>query len=131
MGMSIVIIIIIITIIIITIMIIIIIIIIINNNNNKFPACAMMFTLLPASKSISQVGSKSFRIYRHVFRDGFVNGQMLISITNDHLEQQKITNIWHRQAILFAVAKLREASEQLTSGRSDSLGEVIARPYVY
>jgi hypothetical protein len=125
MGMSIVIII-IITIIIITIIIIIIIIIIISNN--KFPACAMLFTLLPATKSISQVGSKSFRIYRHIFRDGFVNGQMLISITNDHLEQQKITNIWHRQAILFAVAKLREASEQLTSGRSDSLGEVIARP---
>jgi hypothetical protein len=50
-----------------------------------------------------------------------------MSITNDHLEQQKITNVWHRQAILFAVAKLREASDHLTSGRSDSLGEVIAR----
>ena len=74
----------------------------------------------------SQVGSKSFRIYRHVFRDGFVNGQMLLSINPDILEQNKITNIWHRQAILFAVAKLKEASEQLASGRSDSLGEVIA-----
>ncbi len=73
-----------------------------------------------------QVGSKSFRIYRHIFRDGFVNGQMLLSITNDILEQNKITNIWHRQSILFAVAKLREASEQLSSGRSDSLGEVPA-----
>ncbi len=50
---------------------------------------------------------------------------MLLSITNDILEQNKITNIWHRQSILFAVAKLREASEQLTSGRADNLGEVL------
>lgn len=75
-----------------------------------------------------QVGSKSFRIYRHIFRDGFVSGQMLLSITNDILEQNKITNIWHRQSILFAVAKLREASEQLTSGRADNLGEVLTTP---
>jgi hypothetical protein len=105
---------------------IIIIIIIIIFNNNKFPAFAMMFTLLPAIKSISQVGSKSFRIYRHIFRDCFVNGEMLISMTDDILEQNKISNIWHRQAILFAVAKLRKASENLTSGRFDSMGEVTA-----
>ena len=73
-----------------------------------------------------QVGSKSFRSYRHIFREGLVNGQMLLSITNDILEQNKITHIWHRQAILFSVAKLREASDQLSSGRSDSLGEVLA-----
>jgi hypothetical protein len=78
----------------------------------------------------SQVGSKSFRIYRHIFRDGFVNGQMLLSITNDILEQNKIVNVWHRQSILFAVGKLREASDQLSMGRTDTLGEVlIVRTY--
>ena len=51
---------------------------------------------------------------------------MLLSITNDILEQNKIVNVWHRQSILFAVGKLREASDQLTTGRSDSLGEVQA-----
>lgn len=71
-----------------------------------------------------QVGGKPFRIYRHLFRDGFVNGQMLLSVTNDILEQMKITNIWHRQSILFAVGKLREASDQLSTGRSETLGEV-------
>jgi len=75
---------------------------------------------------LQQVGSKSFRSYRHIFREGLVNGQMLLSITNDVLEQNKISNIWHRQSILLAVAKLREASENLTSGRFDSLGEVTA-----
>jgi hypothetical protein len=51
---------------------------------------------------------------------------MLLSITNDILEQNKIVNVWHRQSILFAVGKLKEASDQLTTGRSDSLGEVQA-----
>jgi hypothetical protein len=49
---------------------------------------------------------------------------MLLSITNDILEQNKITNVWHRQSILFAVGKLKEASDQLSTGRSDNLGEV-------
>jgi hypothetical protein len=74
--------------------------------------------------SFPQVGSKPFRIYRHLFRDGFVSGQMLLSVTNDILEQMKITNIWHRQSILFAVGKLKEASDQLSTGRSENLGEV-------
>ncbi len=85
-------------------------------------------TILKVQKRIGftclQVGSKPFRIYRHLFRDGFVNGQMLLSVTNDILEQMKITNIWHRQSILFAVGKLREASDQLSAGRSENLGEV-------
>jgi hypothetical protein len=51
---------------------------------------------------------------------------MLLSITDHLLEQNKIVNVWHRQSILFAVGKLKEASEHLTSGRSDSLGEVTA-----
>jgi hypothetical protein len=51
---------------------------------------------------------------------------MLLSITDHLLEQNKIVNVWHRQSILFAVGKLKEASEQLTTGRSDSLGEVTA-----
>jgi len=91
-----------------------------------FWACTIIFRPLVAIKFTSQVASKSFRIYRHIFRDGFVNGQMLMSLTNDILEQNKISNIWHRQAILFAVAQLREASEHLTSGRLNSMGEVTA-----
>jgi hypothetical protein len=51
---------------------------------------------------------------------------MLLSITDHLLEQNKIVNVWHRQSILFVAGKLKEASEHLTTGRSDSLGEVTA-----
>lgn len=58
---------------------------------------------------------------------------MLLSITNDILEQNNITNIWHRQSILFAVAKLREASDQLSNGRAENMGEVLQHttPYAH
>ncbi len=72
-----------------------------------------------------QVGGTSFSIYRHIFRDGFVNGQMLLNITDDILQQNKISNVWHRQSILFAVAQLRTASNQLSTGQSHYLGEVL------
>ena len=53
---------------------------------------------------------------------------MLISITNDHLEQQKITNIWHRQAILFAVAATNAGvgDVHLATGRTmDGVGRAV------
>jgi hypothetical protein len=65
-------------------------------------------------------------MYRHVFRDGLVDGRVLLGITDVMLEQNKVTNILHRQSILFAIQNLREASEALISGRTDSIGEVLA-----
>jgi hypothetical protein len=68
-------------------------------------------------------------MYRHVFRDGLVDGRVLLGITDVMLEQNKITNILHRQSILFAIQNLREASEALISGRTDSIEEVHAHHY--
>jgi hypothetical protein len=111
-----------------------------NGDKNKIPVsewtvemvcqwvgCKCVFMIVSqGSIVLLQVGSKPFRIYRHMFRDGFVNGQMLLSINKDILEENKITNVWHQQSILFAVGKLREASENLSNGRLDTLGEVFS-----
>jgi hypothetical protein len=65
------------------------------------------------------VGTKSFRCYRSLFRDGFVNGRMLLAITNDILIDKKVADVWHRQSILFAIEDLREdTAAKVNSPRS-------------
>jgi hypothetical protein len=92
------------------------------------------------------VTSKSFKAYRAVFRDGLVNGQMLLTITPEILETNGIKNMcvlpvfvtpnvhacsmhiehflfgdnaldrWHRQAIMVAVHELKELLAKNASG---------------
>jgi hypothetical protein len=64
------------------------------------------------------VGTQTFRSYRHLFRDGFVNGRMLLAITNEILIEKKVADVWHRQSILFAIDDLRE----LSAAKSDASG---------
>ena len=89
------------------------------------------------------VTSKSFKAYRAVFRDGLVNGHMLLTITPEILETNGIHNMcvrhgcfwfrvtidfncllcfgdlrdrWHRQAIMVAVQELKELLAKNASG---------------
>ena len=79
------------------------------------------------------VTSKSFKAYRAVFRDGLVNGHMLLNITPEILETNGIKNMsellcawslcigdlsdrWHRQAIMVAVQELKELLAKNASG---------------
>jgi hypothetical protein len=85
------------------------------------------------------VTSKSFKAYRAVFRDGLVNGQMLLTITPEILATNGIHNMyiypdlrahfkavascvsdgngrWHRQAIMVAVQELKELLAKNASG---------------
>jgi len=88
------------------------------------------------------VTSKSFKAYRAVFRDGLVNGNMLLTITPEILETNGIKNMcvrpviltatyacwvtclcfgdgkhrWHRQAFMVAVQELKELLAKNASG---------------
>jgi len=79
------------------------------------------------------VTSKAFKAYRAVFRDGLVNGHMLLNITPEILETNGIKNMsellcawslcigdlsdrWHRQAIMVAVQELKELLAKNASG---------------
>jgi hypothetical protein len=62
------------------------------------------------------VSTHPFRKYRQLFRDGFVNGRMLLAITNDILIEKNVTDVWHRQSILFAIDDLRERNAVSPNG---------------
>jgi hypothetical protein len=57
------------------------------------------------------VGDKCFKIYRQTFRESYVSGAMLFSLTDDHLAYMKIDNPMHRMSILFAISSLKEQVE--------------------
>ena len=54
------------------------------------------------------VGDKCFKIYRPNFRENYVSGAMLLSLTDEHLEHMKIDNLMHRMSILFEISALKE-----------------------
>lgn len=66
------------------------------------------------------VGDKCFKIYRQNFRENYVSGAMLFSLTDDHLAFMKIENPMHRMSILFAVSNLKEQME-IASKCGDSI----------
>ena len=70
------------------------------------------------------VSTKSFRCYRQLFRDGFVNGRMLLAITNEVLIEKCVSDVWHRQSILFAIDDLRESVALKLNSSGSSLQQV-------
>lgn len=62
------------------------------------------------------VGDKCFKIYRQNFRESYVSGAMLFSLTDEHLAFMKIENPMHRMSILFAISNLKEQMEIAIKG---------------
>ena len=62
------------------------------------------------------VGDKCFKIYRQNFRENYISGSMLLSLTDEHLGYMKIENPLHRMSILFAIASLKEQVEIASKG---------------
>lgn len=62
------------------------------------------------------VGDKCFKIYRQNFRECYVSGAMLFSLTDEHLAFMKIENPMHRMSILFAISNLKQQMEIASKG---------------
>ena len=89
---------------------------------------------------------REFKAFRAAFKDGFVNGRMLLRLSDAHLEDLGVTRPVHRLAVLDAIDDLRTAvaangmrgamsadapvGAEVTTARGDSAiaGVVIAAP---
>ena len=68
------------------------------------------------------LGSHPFRIYRSLFRENYVDGKMLITLTEDDLKSMPIVNAMHRRRILNAIEdeKTKVVRKVETDGESEA-----------
>lgn len=54
------------------------------------------------------VGCQCFKAYRHLFRDSFVSGRILMSLSDEDLATMGIPHAIHRRSVIFAIGDLKE-----------------------
>jgi hypothetical protein len=67
------------------------------------------------------VGHKCFKVYRHLFRDSFVSGRILLTLTDEDLSAIGVSHPLHRRSISFAICDLKEAALRSTTTTSTDL----------
>jgi len=84
----------------------------------------------PAAWSIETVcawvSKQAFRAYKPAFRENFVNGEMLLSLSDEDLAATLgVPNALHRRAILFAIARLSSgpAGHSLSRSPRSAVGD--------